>query len=105
MADPSKRTSTTQTSKGPGSSQSDFNNSAKYYCNYGYEVVMYEMDDNYRRRYLVCPLELNYDSFIVKVFNFEAVVVFPKSSSTVLTCVVHVPPPTTACKTNLPVNT
>jgi len=53
MADPSRRMSTTQTSGGSGSSRSDFNNSAKYYCNYDYEAVMFEMDDKYMRRYLV----------------------------------------------------
>ncbi|KAJ8429659.1 hypothetical protein Cgig2_001655 [Carnegiea gigantea] len=57
MVSPSRGTSTTQTSGGSGSSRSDFDNSAKYYCNYGYEAVMHEMDDNYRRRCLVCPLE------------------------------------------------
>ncbi|KAJ8445911.1 hypothetical protein Cgig2_009840 [Carnegiea gigantea] len=73
MAGPSRRTSTTQTSGELGSSRSDFNNSAKYYCNCGYEAVISETDDNYRRRYLDCPLE---------VFNFEPLIVFYNSSST-----------------------
>ncbi|KAJ8435440.1 hypothetical protein Cgig2_012561 [Carnegiea gigantea] len=60
MAGPSRRTPTTQTSGGWESSQSDFDNSAKYYCNCGYEVVIYEMDDNYRCRYLVRPLEVEF---------------------------------------------
>lgn len=93
MASSSRRMSTTLTSGGWGSSQSDLNNSAKYYCNCGYEAVMYKIDDNYRRRYLVCPLEVNCDSFILKLFNFEALVVF-YNSSTVLTCVVDTMPST-----------
>ncbi|KAJ8443354.1 hypothetical protein Cgig2_015835 [Carnegiea gigantea] len=57
MAGPSRRMSTTQTSGGSGSSWSDLDNNAKYYYNCGYVVVMYETDDNYRRRHLVCSLE------------------------------------------------
>ncbi|KAJ8446953.1 hypothetical protein Cgig2_006581 [Carnegiea gigantea] len=53
----SRRTSTTKSSGWSGLSRSDFDNIAKYYCDCGCEVVMYEADDNYRRRYLVCPLE------------------------------------------------
>ncbi|KAJ8429660.1 hypothetical protein Cgig2_001656 [Carnegiea gigantea] len=74
--------STTQTSRGSRSSRSDFDNSAKYYYNYGYEAVMYGTDDNCRRRYLVCPLDVNCNSFIVDPFIFEPLVVFYNSSST-----------------------
>ena len=105
MAGPSRRMSTTQASRGSGSSRSDFNNSVKYYCNCVYEAVMYETDGNYRCCYLVCLVEVNCDSFILKLFNFDAIVVFYNSLSTVLTCVIHVPPRTTACRMNLPVNT
>ena len=75
MAGPLRRTSTTQSSGGSGSSQSDFDNIAKYYCNCGYKAVMYKTDDNYRRRYLVCPLEVKFISLIVNVVVFHPVVV------------------------------
>ncbi|KAJ8422967.1 hypothetical protein Cgig2_002716 [Carnegiea gigantea] len=91
MAGSSRRTSTTQSSGGLGSSRSDFNNIAKYYCNCSYEAVMYETDDNYMRHYLVCPLEVNFNSFIANVVIFQPLVIPYNSSSTLLTCVVHVP--------------
>ena len=104
MAEPSRRTSTTQSSGTSGSSRSDFGNIAKYYCNCGYEAVMYETDNNYRRRYIVCPLEVKFISLIMNVVIFHPVVVI-RNSSALLTCVVHVPPRTTACRTNQPINT
>ncbi|KAJ8447199.1 hypothetical protein Cgig2_030430 [Carnegiea gigantea] len=105
MDGPSRRTSTTQISGGSGSSRSNFDNNVKYYCSCGYVAVMYGTDDNYRHRYLVCPLEVNCNSFIVNPFIFEPLAVFYNSSATVLTYVfmsLHGRP---HLENDLPVNT
>ena len=81
MAGPSRRLSNSNTSGGSGTSLSNLNGGKTYYCNCGLPAVMYETDDNYKRRFVVCPREVN--DFFVILYNLCQRLNQPKPSTIV----------------------